>query len=42
MVNGQSCFVNSEEEKEGFREKQVDYGMDNMIGVEPKLEEPPF
>ena len=45
MVDGVSCFVNSEEEKDGFREKQEDYGMDNMMGAEskePKLEEPPF
>jgi len=42
MVDGKACFVNSEEEKEGFREKQVDYGMDNLMGAEPKLEEPDF
>lgn len=42
MFDGKACFVNSEEEKDGFREKQVDYGMDNMMGAEPKLEEPYF
>ena len=28
---GRDCWVNSEEEDDGFRELQVDYGRDNMF-----------
>lgn len=31
MVDGQSCFVNSEEEMDGFKEKQTDYANDNLF-----------
>lgn len=30
-VNGEICWVNSEEEMDGFREKQVDYANDNLF-----------
>lgn len=34
---GRDCWVNSEEEEEGFKDKQWDYAMDNMMGNERKV-----
>jgi len=31
FVDGQTCWVNSEEESDAFKEKQEDYAADNMI-----------
>lgn len=34
---GRDCWVNSEEEDDAFREKQVEYGLDNLMGNERKV-----